>query len=52
MAQCSIEEQVKTLHKHMGLILVTVRDLKASLDALKNKDAAKGVISNTAQCVF
>ena len=41
MAQGSLEEQVKTLQKHMGAILVTVRDLKASVDALKRKDTTK-----------
>ena len=41
MAQSTLEEQVKRLQKHMGAILVRVRDLKASVDALKKKDTTK-----------
>ena len=38
MAKGTLEEQVQTLQKHMGAVLATVRDLKASVDALKRRD--------------
>ena len=41
MAKGTLEEQVKTLQKHMGQILVTVRDLKNSVDAMKKEDKTK-----------
>ena len=41
MAKCTLEEQVKTLQKHMGAILATVRDLKATVEALDKRTAVE-----------
>ena len=38
MAKGTLEDQAQTLQKHMGAVLATVRDLKASVDALKRRD--------------
>ena len=40
----SLEEQIKTLHKHFTAIVVTVKDLKSSVNALEKKvEASKNV---------
>ena len=41
MAKGTLEEQVKTLQKHMGAILVTMRDLKATVEALDKRTAVE-----------
>ena len=37
----TFENQVKTLQKHMGAILVTMRDLKATVEALDTRTAVE-----------
>ena len=41
VTKVSLEEEVKTLQKHMGAIIATVKDLKNSVAALQKKESPK-----------
>ena len=40
-SKISLEEEVKTLQKHMGAIMRTVKDLKATVEAMGGKMLTK-----------